>query len=386
MGHLSDEYYDLLDKEQIRRYLVNNGWSTSFDGGNPAYDFFVNHSETGMEYVVSLRKASITQREIRIAVEGIAGFYMIEPDEAALLMTSKSTLPADYIFCRLFEGQEVSSIPLSVAKQIIDGGIDLIRASAYSEYSNTEPSKYYSRKIGKGVRYADQCKMSHTSRGSFGVSFECPLSPIPIQKELFDDELTIPTARKITRRIANGVRSLAEAITQNTCNVIVDGFVTGLNGNMCEALMSIYGAAPLEKTALGWKFSHVFQGETELLPPLATEGERAIKYLDDALQQMRPTTQENTSERVKLTGYVIRMESRDFYSNREGSTNEIVIEASSGPYEDRNIKMRLDTERYTRAIAAHEQGAEVEVTGVISKQGRSFVLSDIEELSIITKN
>lgn len=381
MGRLSDEYFELLSKEMIAQYLIANGWSTSFEGGNPAYDFFVNRSETGMEYVVSLRKASITPREIRSAVEGIAGFYMIKPDEAALMMTSQSISEADYIFCRLFEGQDVSSIPLSMARRVIDGGLDLIHASASSVFCNGSPSQYYARKSDKGAIYANECRLSHTSRGSFGFTFECPLPPLPAQRELFEDDQTIPDARKITRRIAIGVRSLADAVAADTCSVIVDGYESGLNGNMCEALLSIYEAAPHEKTMFSWKFSPMIKGDDALLPPQPIDGEKAIKCLDGALRQMKPMEADEAPEHVDLTGYVIRMESKDLYNNREGAKNEIMIEVSSGQYDGKNVKMSLDVERYIKAIAAHEHGEEVAVSGMVSKQGRSFVLSDIKHFT-----
>lgn len=368
------EIIDGMSLKLVTRYLRATGWTRERAG--ESYSLFVspNDANTQLElFVANSEDVRGWQSSIRDALETLAGLHEKPLDQITLAIRS---LLYDVVHSKLpNEMVRDDSIDLDVAAEFIWRAKRLLAASATAEILRSQSFK----KVRKEAQaYAGSCRFGHTFRGSFGFTLESPLSE-PLQQTIMGTP-EAPFERKVVERLARGLVSMDEALTDQNPEILAASYADGWNANVCDEFVKLYEAAKQSAITFSFVWSR------EIVPDVQVQSGRVfsvsrpkIEILQDAAARLRAREQE---QQERIVGRVIELKAENL-GQLIAPEGEIVVRWVSEDAGNIKVHMTLPRENYRLAIQAHDQGQTIEACGTLEKKGRLWHLTNIERFTVV---
>ena len=351
----------------VRRYLQASGWHVERRGRK--YSLYARPVDQEiLELPVPNRRDAASAPALYNIVRTLSQLENKSEQDVIFALTSfpfdviRSTLPERLV--------SYDSIALDVASKYISTTKRLLAASATVEIN---PRQHFFRVRKEELVYANQCRFGHTFRGSFGFTIESPFSD-SIEDDLSRVRPSLPFARRVVQRLANGFTTIEEATRKEDSNIIISRYETGLNANMCDDLVSLFDVA--DKTEIIFSFTWSPQLE---VPDTLREHLRfsidakAVEILKEAGSRLRIFEKQMPKT---VTGLVIRLRSEQKPSDSSifSEDRDVVIRWVSAEFGRLNVHVALSSHDYLLAVTAHHDGEVVSVSGLLEKVGRKWVL------------
>ena len=241
-----------------------------------------------------------------------------------------------------------ASISLQLATRLLEGLRDLFGFAACSEQ---EPRPYFAKATSVARRHADRCRFGHTFHGSFGLAVESPLIPVT-EASLPAMAPAAPFERRVMERVVRGFVAAREAILGGNVAPLVDGFKTGFNANMCDAILTMADDGPPVELEFSVDWSPSLQPPAEIRDPgRITVDRQAIAYFEAAARQLRAVEQ---APDVRVIGLIVQLNSATVPAADFGNSDRlVVVRWASRGY---GVQIPLSAAEYQRACDAHRDG------------------------------
>ncbi len=278
----------------------------------------------------------------------------------------KSRVPDDLVFEDTIHLDQAVSYTANIKK--------LLAAGATTEIS---PDVYFFRVKKEASQYAENCRFGHTFKGSFGFTIESPVAPNS-EPVLPGMEQMPPFERRVIQRIANGIRTIQEAVEGQDPGVVAQGFRSGFSANMCEEFAEL-----VQQTAPGGMgFGFLLSPEWPA-PPLGElwVGPQHVEMSQVAAKRMR---EQAPMQPLEIAGRIIRLQNEADPQDLQDETHEreIVVYWKSDEFGGMNVRLSLGPPDYLAAVEAHLRGHAARATGRLEKRGRYWWLADMTSFSV----
>lgn len=361
-----DMFLQEIDINDVLAYLRTTSWK-QIEYSNLRLTVFEGpKDDNGKPIILSLP----TSNEFIDARERIA-------DAINLLAASERTTPysiiqkirsvnRDIIHLRMLIPSDAAP-SLESAYYIIQGLRHLIMYSACME---KDPRRYFEQPLAVGTQQVRSCRFGHTFHGSFGYSIE---TPIPTPSQLHDshgrpNQLRIPVERKVVERITRGFLNVQRAVTKRDPVEISHNYESGLNANMCSALLDM--SRGMQGTEM--EYSVVWSPRYEISPDLIKIEpirlvENAYRYLEEATYLIKESIGEPIQNALledddvtsQIRGPITRL------SSIAKSDRTITVSWGGG-----SVQISLNQADYQKACDAHRDGLPISVSGKLKVNGK----------------
>jgi hypothetical protein len=272
-----------LNVDNFRIYLEQHGW------------ILVNHSNTRL--FVFEGPLDDNGEPITLAIPNQLKYrdaYDRLTDAVNILADIEQTSPEDVIQKIRFIDRDILQMKIrlpanahpSLEKtfQIAQGIKNLVLFSACME---VRPKAYYvGRRPNIGKQQTQYFRFGHTFSGSFGFTIESP--HLVMQQLPFSSETIIPTSRRVIERIVRGLVSVEKADKNRSSIIISQTLTTGLNGNMCQALLEITSGIESDGVEYTITWSPQLQPSRDIAEIKTIQlSSSAFHYVEEALKHLK---------------------------------------------------------------------------------------------------
>ena len=367
------EIIDRITPFHFKSYLREHGWRITEE----IMDKAIILEKDGMVALVPLR-VELKDYTSRI-YDLIQNLLDVENRPLEAIITDLLNTDTDILRITAFKGDAQASLPLEDAAKLIQRSLDLVSAVAQS-IVNPRPV-FQSRRHKLVDDFLAQLRMGHTEKGSFTVTLQAPVSPrfdikIP---SLFEEEPTVeeePFARQVMLKLCNVVSMTGEIA--NKGEIPPESIQKGISANFCEALSDIVEVCGIGGAYLGMSWASVRPVHEKLRVRDSFSIKRAtateLKSIGTALRQKAPETN------VEIQGLVVLLESEGNDWQQNGGTIEVQDMMTDCP---RIVSIKVNPENYAKALKAHTALREIHLNGNLEKSGKSKMLSNASDITII---
>ncbi|MFN8468282.1 MAG: hypothetical protein U0X20_22170 [Caldilineaceae bacterium] len=301
---------------------------------------------------------------------------------------------SDVFVVRNLETGSSASISLELADTQIT---ELKRLVAFAARSEREPRPYFQYGSPSVKMMIEPFRFGHTLRQSFGLTVEAPIlhdrelyvsdvstSQLPLLHQVEDvaPEVQIvrpPLERRIIERIMRGLITTYRASQDKSMSAIVNGYGSGFNGNMCDAVVRIgKDEGPIEYRVL-WS-PKVEVAEDVIQHPLVRLDDMGYTLLGQAALEMKSLQ----PEVKRIRGIVTHIGSNIPPLSETDQGRQVIIKwIRDDSSRTSTIIVPLNKEQYLLAHDAHMKWATVLVTGIVVREGNSFRLIDATDFEVL---
>ncbi len=261
---------------------------------------------------------------------------------------------------------EAGRLSVAACVDTIRGARDLLLAAASSALGAR--AAYLGRRHASAMSFLGEAKLVRVEQGSFVLCIEVPVPP-QLQDEPLDESAPEPEyARRVTRRLAEGMAGVEAALRESELTDSLDPFVSratqGVSANLCEALALMLDASQVERieASVGFAARRPVAVET---PRRGVVARTHLPLLREAARGLRGKVAETD---VVVSGPVVKLASGDPVQG-----GRVVLQAEVDE-RLRFVQMDLGTGDYAVAVEAHKQCQFVEVTGALRRRGNVWLL------------
>jgi hypothetical protein len=360
-----------ISLDKLCRLLEENKWRR-IDHPNKHINVFEGLDRSGEHVKLALpAMAGLVDAQplISNALDLLSDSLSISIDSLIAFLVQRIT---DILRARSFRlvGHD-DSLPLDIASEWILRMRQLLAASAYTEH---EPRPSFEKTGTQGSDFAHHCRFGHTFKGSFGISIESPVFTNPSIPGL-EASPDHPFERRVFERIARGIKNLQDAINEDSIDILLESYATGLNANMCRALSEAYEAVD------GRRIEYLFAWNSEIpvaedlsgLNPFIFDG-RAYEFAKATALQLE---QQDDYEEQLIEGRIYQLKSKEPTSltlELLQSDRVITMKWNREGAPSRSIRVPLSVEDYQLACDAHRDSQMVQVSGKPQKNGKFWTL------------
>jgi hypothetical protein len=289
------------------------------------------------------------------------------------------TITADVIRIRIADPELTDgTLPIEENAQIAQKARELMLAAACAV---TERRPYWhKRKPTQAMDHVRRIRIGQSERGSYVVTIINRITPLlhATQEKLFETD--DPYERKVTQTLAQSLHALDRAAEQAAITQEMAAFDNavpqGVNANLCDAVVGLWGGDEVQRS-LEFSFSW------SPTRPVVHDTVRRVSFTSDRIPVIREAGRQMREREplleFELQGPVVKLE------RPEGAPSGKVTIV--GLLEDRQIRVALELEdkQYHVAVQAHDQGQTVRTTGVLTREGRGYTLSNPSDLAVETE-
>lgn len=378
--------------DSLRRYLQNDGWNLDEKFPNKKLFLYKKQLDDDIFSITVPASSDFKDYLIRVndTIELLAELYDESPSTIAEMILSNSgnlyvinnkdieeiNNDKDVMSFRIISKEcENGRIPLEYGSNIVEGLKKLILSAIFSEEN---PKPYFLRPNKDTHIELSRYKLAQTEVGSYIFNIEIE-DDYENQIE-FDNRginLGISQQRKVIKRIQNGMQKIVQVKSNvNHEDLFKNGYKSGLNANMCDALLSLKNNdnnLSIESTV---RWSNKLPEPDDIVDKVVLKSDDfyTIKNISDKYKENKPTNTE-------VTGKITRLSNN---KNSQGISIErnIVIKAKiEGQY--RKVKLDLNEYDYMNACEAHKKDIEISVKGELIKSGKSWILDEYKEFKTL---
>lgn len=354
------------------RYLAQLGWEekNSKDGTMKRFTLVEGDQKVRL-FFTREADADTTSKEVAMALSTLEQVYGLSPSTIVKASASslydliKATIPDNYVIN--------DTINLKTASLFIKSVRDFLASSATTEDSG---EKNFLRNSKFSIDYANDCRFGHTFKGSFGFIIESPVGSNNETTMPFI-EPPLPHGRKVVNRIRKAFEDIKEAKYSQSLAPLLSP-ESAISSNMCDDIVSILEDTGLHKVNFSFEMSKEW-GKVESYPdePFFVEV-KDIEMLKAVSNSIRGSSRPKDAI---VIGMVSRLETSgsraDIFDDR--ASREIIINWDSQDYGRIKVKISLNPDQYLEALRAHSEGIPYRAEGSLLKEGRSWILVDIQE-------
>jgi hypothetical protein len=347
-------YFDSQSLRDITDYLRATGW-TRIKYQNRRLAVYAKELQAGeLPAIVALPdKPSYSDFAARMleAIQRLAEVEETTPDDVYQKIQS---VGQDSIRLRLRYPSATVVPSLEVTTSFLQGVRDLI---VYAACMEQEARPYFTQPFRIGREQVERCLFDHTFHGSFGFSIKSPLPPV-VQLHL--PGFGSPLERRIVERITRGLRSAELAKEKQRSEEISDHYMSGLNGNMCKAVLEMLEELPDTPVEydVRWSVSLRPADDVERFTPIVLDKE-VSSYLRDAARYLETTLPDLEYDKT-IEGKVISL------SIENQIERQVTLQADGYG----KVSFLLDASDYATACDAHRDNLVVMVTGILQRNSR----------------
>lgn len=365
---------DLVSLRDLIQYLNDNAWE--IDDSFPNKNLLVfkkNISADNLVTIVLPSKEHFADypHRMRAVLDTLS---IVEGKSKQELVNEIASPDIDKLEIRVISTiSDEGSIPLNYAAGLVKGLKNLIVSAAYTE---EKPRKVFKRPSQQALYYGDLFKLGQTNVGSYIVTVEsCSLTNDNIEIVIENNEArTECFSRRIMKRIHRSMHQIENFNKENyRLNDIVEtGYTSGINANICEALLSMYQEGTPITLESKIKYSSAIEIDEELPTTIVLKDDdyHIIKTIAEALRSEEP-------ESVEIEGNVSKLSMVGESSYGNISVNFI--------HENRRHSAKVDLEEddYKLACDAHKNNKLVRIVGEMDTSKKTWEVLSLELFEVI---
>lgn len=346
--------FDPQSLRTITDYLRATGW-TRIKYQNRRLAVYTKdlHAEDPPAVVALPDKPSYSDFSVRM-YEAVQNLAEIEGITFSDMYQRILSVKQDSIRLRLKFPADAILPSLEMTTRFLQGARNLVVFAACMEQ---EVRPYFTQPFHIGKEQAQRCLFDHTFHGSFGFTIN---SPLPLAGQFFPPGFGSPLERRVVERITRGLISIQMARETQRSEAISNHFDTGLNGNMCKAILEMLEELPDTPVeySVRWSVSLQPAHDVENFTPVILDREISY-YLRDAAKHLE-ATQNGVEYNKTIEGTIISL------SVENRSERQVVLLANSYG----KVSFSLEAEEYSLACDAHRDHLMVTVTGTLQKSSK----------------
>ena len=236
--------------------------------------------------------------------------------------------------------------------------------------------------LKKARNVLDHFQFGHTVRGSFGYRIESKIKADSlVQYDMFADEPEpiIPYERKVMERIYKGLSATDKAVNTDDISLLTEGYFTGLNANMCTAILNLAGDRndPIEYN-FKWSKKISVSDELAAVPKIKINRDH-LEILKSASEQLYS----QSPECVSIEGLVTDLTSKGDPEREELDGRSITIQRLTPEGRSQRVSVMLDRDAYLSAIKAHREWKTIGIQGYLEYRNSKWRLTNPEGFRIL---
>lgn len=311
----------------------------------------------------------------RIVSDLIELFAKAEDRDQLSTYRDLSSADQDVVRVRAPEAEDDGSVQLETGVELIVHARDLLLAAACSA-SDPRPA-YRAGRVKAANDYLERVRMGQTERGSFIVTM---LSPVPptlestTQPSFWPSLPEEPFARRVTRRLVDGLEVALKAVEQTNrgadFGVFVNGVPQGISANLCEAAANLIVRGDGLNVTVTW-------ARTRPTPEKIRRVNFSPSDADVLREAARIFRDREPRPDETLEGFIIKL-ARDEEATDGNATLRTTMD-------DQYISVRMDLPQlpYEEAVRAHEGRFVISIRGDLEREGQRWRLRNPRELNVI---
>jgi len=363
------EVLNSLRPVDVISYLRAAGWSREADIGDKA-SIWVNTGNPAFDLVVPLRRDA-ADFAIRIA-EVLGILEAVEQRSQEQLLKDLLTASADLVRIRALAAQTADgTIPLDLAATFVHHAREMVMAAACATVT---PRAYWARrKPTKASEYMERVRMGQTERGSYVLTIHSPVPPA-LRTETPAES---PFERRVMRTLTRSLVSVLTAAQQATETGDLQPFRTavhsGVSANLCDALVGLGQISPLKgvEVSVDWSKSRPVDSVPQWTMMIGADFFPIIEEASRLFKETEPR------EDFELSGFVEKLERPVGVDVGNVSVTTLIED------QPRRVIIELGDPEYQIAVRAHSDSRPISCTGNLSKEGRSFRLTNPRQFEVI---
>lgn len=339
----------------ITDYLRATGW-TRIKYQNRRLAVYAKELQTGYPpAIVALpEKPSYSDFSARM-LEAVERLALVEETTPGDMYQKIHSVELDSIRFRLKLPADLTLPSLEVTARFLQGARNLI---SYAACMEQEVRPYFTQPFHIGKVLTQRCQFDHTFQGSFGFTINAPL---PTDGQLYLPGFGSPLERRVVERITRGLQSVQVAKETQRSEEISEHFATGLNGNMCKAVLEMLeelSDTPVEYS-VRWSVSLPPSHDVEQLTPIILDKEVSY-YLSDAAKYLETTQPPYMEHDKTIEGTVISL------STENQIERQVTLLADGYG----KVSFLLEAKDYAIACDAHRDQLMVMVIGTLQRNSK----------------
>lgn len=352
----------------LRAYASGEGWTPVEQYGEHSHVYAFGESDE-----IILPGTTALADYSSVIADVIRSLARVENRDELQIYRDLASADRDVVRVRLPDADDDGSVGVEVGVQLVNSSRDLLLSAACAAW-NPQRS-YRAGRVGIADSYMTKVRMGQTEQGSFVVTL---LAPVPPQIEsaqgnLWGNVLDEPFERKVTRRLSGGLDAAADAIEQYNLRSDVDVFDNavrhGASANLFDAASLLSDRESGFDVSITWARTRPAPERRWHRSFTRAEGE-VMREVSRVFRERRPRPNET------VRGFVTKLA-------QEGQNpGQITIK---GFVDDQwvAIKVNLSFADYHKAIVAHKEVRQVDITGTLERVGQRWWLSDAHDLELV---
>jgi hypothetical protein len=368
-----DTLMELVEPASAELYLKAHGWAAEQE--SDMFSVWGRVDEAVHLFVPRSREPDDYGRRL---FDFVAKLSRVELRDPEVVATNLRYAASDLVRIRL-EGPTVRAgeVPIGDGANLFEGTRKLMMAAACAAH---DPKPYYGPKKPSAARhYLEGVRLGQTERGSYVVTVISDIAA-SAQETLLPEDAPAPFERQVTETLATALfaaKTAARRVIDEVHDLAIfeESVHEGVSANLCDAIA--YIGADDAPTKIGvtvdWSASWVRAGMEE--PVRVSFDTSEVEIVERAGRHLR---QLGPFEGTYVRGFV-----RHLDRGTADQVGTIIIEGVANE-ERRNVHVDLVGEAYRLAIVAHDERAEVAITGTLTKRGRHWTLLQPSDLEIVS--
>jgi hypothetical protein len=363
------EVLNSLRPTDVIGYLRSVGWVREVEIGDKASVWVKPDDPAGEVLVPLLRNAS----DFAVRMADVLGkLESTEQRSQEEIVKDLLTTSADLVRVRSLATEAGDgTIPLQAGVTLVEQAREMVLAAACATVT---PRSYWARrKPNRAVEFVQGVRMGQTESGSYVLTMHSPVSPA-LRTEAPTDS---PFERRVMQTLMRSLVSVREAAQQAAAAGDLQPFReavhSGVSANLCDALVGLGEISPNRglEVSVAWSRSRPLEGHPQSRATIASD---FLPIIEEASRLFKETEPQDDFE---LFGFVERL-----YRPVGQEAGQVTVHALIEE-RPRRVMLELRDPRYEDAVRAHRDRLAISCTGDLSKEGRSFWLTDLRDFRVL---
>ncbi len=253
----------------------------------------------------------------------------------------------------------------------------------YSASSEEKKEPFFRVVPPKARKMLDHFQFGHTVRGSFGYRIESKIKAgNHVQYQMFADKPKpiVPSERRVLERIYKGLNATDKAVNKADVSFLTEGYATGLNANMCTAILNLAGDDKRSiKYSFKWSKKIPASGDLEAISRIEINKDH-LEILTEASEYLYL----QDPEYIDIVGIVTDLSHKNSSDRNELGFGAITIQRLMPQGRSQKIHVIVDQHAHLKAIEAYKNARTVGVRGYLEYKSSKWRLTDPVQFRIIT--
>jgi hypothetical protein len=269
------------------------------------------------------------------------------------------------------------SINIEQGNALVQQTRDLLLAAACA---TVRPAKLYpTRKPTQAMEYMRKARLGQTERGSFILTVHSPVTPhlqLPMMQAQLMPDIDIPFERRVMQTLFRALVAVKDAaikgIATNSLEPFAEAVQRGVSANLCEALVALH----VQTEAKSVSFKMTWARARESAPGIASSADihrGFVPVIEEAGKWLKETSPQDNTE---IEGMPVLMTSQD------ATQGGLIMVPTIVEGRLRKVRVHLEQGEYQKAVAAHLSKSFIRCEGTLSREGRSYVLSQPSPIEV----